>query len=86
MIEQYTALDVFRRFELDVGKTIYEKSPSAVTALSRLKQIRDYVKETIAAAFRSIRDAGRTIGAGSVEQIVRDAIRETLHVFEGFTA
>jgi hypothetical protein len=27
-IERFTAIDVFRRFELDVGKTIVEKAPS----------------------------------------------------------
>ena len=28
-IERFTAIDVFRRFELDVGKTIVEKAPTA---------------------------------------------------------
>ena len=40
-IETYTAIDVFRRFELDIGKTIVERAPSAVTALSRLKDVKD---------------------------------------------
>jgi len=83
-VERYTAIDVFRRFELDVGKTIYEKAPSAVMALSRLKQVRDYVKETVAASFRTLRDAGNAITAGRVQQVVREAIRETFQVFEGF--
>ncbi len=83
-IERYTALDVFRRFELDVGKAIVEKAPSAVTALSRLKQVRDYVKETVAASFRRLRDAGRAITSGRVSQVVQDALAETFHVFEGY--
>lgn len=83
-IERYTALDVFRRFELDVGKTIIEKAPTAVTALSRLKQVRDYVKEAVAASFRRLREAGRAITAGRVSQVVQDALAETFHVFEGY--
>lgn len=83
-IKRYSAIDVFRRFELDLGKTIVEKAPSAATALSRLKQVRDYVKEAVAAAFRKLRDAGRTLTAGRVSLVVRDALRETFQVFEGY--
>lgn len=83
-IERFTAIDVFRRFELDVGKTIVEKAPSAVTALSRLKEVRDYVKQSVAAAFRKLRDAGRSVNSGRISQVVRDALRETFEVFEGY--
>lgn len=83
-IERFTAIDVFRRFELDVGKTIVEKAPSAVTALSRLKEVRDYVKQSVAAAFRKLRDAERNLTSGRVSQVVRDALRETFDVFEGY--
>lgn len=83
-IERFTAIDVFRRFELDLGKTIVEKAPSAVTALSRLKEVRDYVKQSVAAAFRKLRDAGRNLTSGRISQVVRDALRETFEVFEGY--
>ena len=83
-VERYVALDVFRRFALDLGKTIQEKAPTAVAALSRLKQVREYAKETVAAAFRKLRAAGRTITTGRVGRLVRDALRETFEVFEGY--
>lgn len=83
-IERFTAHDVFRRFDLDVGQTIREKAPSATTALSRLKQARDYVKETVAAAFRKLREGGRTLTAGRISEVVRAALRETFDVFEGY--
>lgn len=83
-IERFTAYDVFRRFDLDVGQNIREKAPSATTALSRLKQARDYVKETVAASFRKLRDTGRTLTAGRISEVVREALRETFEVFEGY--
>lgn len=83
-IERFTAIDVFRRFELDVGKTIVEKAPSAVTALSRLKEVREYVKQSVAAACRKLRDAGRSLTSGRISQVVRDALKETFEVFEGY--
>jgi hypothetical protein len=84
VIERFTAHDVFRRFDLDVGQTIREKAPSTTTALSRLKQAREYVKETVAAAFRKLREAGRSLTAGKISQVVREALRETFEVFEGY--
>ena len=83
-IEQFAAIDVFRRFELDVGKTIVEKAPSAVTALARLKEVRDYVRQAIAASFRKLRDAGRALTAGRISQVVRYALKDSFEVFEGY--
>lgn len=83
-IERFTAHDVFRRFDLDVGQTIREKAPSVATGLSRLKQAREYVKETVAAAFRKLRAAGQTLTAGRITAVVRAALLETFQVFEGY--
>lgn len=83
-IERFTAHDVFRRFDLDVGQSIREKAPNVTTGLARLKQARDYVKETVAAAFRKLRDGGKALTAGRISEVVRDALRETFDVFEGY--
>lgn len=83
-IERFTANDVFHRFQLDTGKTIIEKAPSPTTALARLKQVRDYVKEAVAASFRKLRNAGKSLTAGRISHVVRDALRETFLVFEGY--
>ena len=37
-----------------------------------------------AAAFRRLRNAGRTLTAGRISQVVREALRETFDVFEGY--
>ncbi len=84
VIERFVAADVYRRLVLDVGRTIQDKAPSATTGLARLKQIREYVRETIAASFRKLREAGRRISTGRVSAIVRDAVRETMSVFEAY--
>ncbi len=83
-IERYVASDVFRRFDLDIGKTIIYKAPSASTGLARLKEIREYIRETVAASFRQLRDAGHRLIAGRITQIVQNALRETFQVFEGY--
>jgi hypothetical protein len=84
VIEHFTAHDVFRRFDLDVGQTIRDKAPNAAQGLARLKMASDYVKETVAAAFRKLQAAGKRLTAGRVSQVVREALRETFEVFEGY--
>jgi hypothetical protein len=83
-IERYVAADVFRRFELDLGKTIRDKAPDAVTGLGRLKEIRDYIRETVAASFRQLRDSMRQMLAGRITQIVQSALTDAFRVFEGY--
>jgi hypothetical protein len=84
VIEKFTAIDVARRFELDVGKHLLEKAPTATVAMARLKQMRAYIAETVAASFRRLRDQGRTLSPGRVARVVQAALRDTFEVFEGY--
>lgn len=84
VIERFVAIDVYRRFVLDLGKHIQDKASSAASGLARLKQVKDYIKECIAAAFRKLRDSGQRLSASRVNQIVRSALVETMQVFEGY--
>lgn len=84
-IEGFVAIDVYQRVMLDVGKYIQAKAPTATVALSRMKDIRDYIKQSVAATFRSMRKAGQRITAGRVNQVVRMALDETFRVFEEYS-
>jgi hypothetical protein len=83
-IERFVAIDVYRRFQLDLGKTIQDKAPTATVALARLKEVKDYIRETISAAFRKLRTAGSRVTTGSVNEFVRAALSESFQVFEGY--
>lgn len=83
-IERYVAGDVFRRFELDIGKTIIARAPNASTGVGRLKEIREYIRETVAASFRKLRDSGHRLATGLITQVVQIALLETFQVFEGY--
>jgi hypothetical protein len=84
VIERYVALDVFSRVQLDLGKTIQEKAPSASTALARLRDIRDYIKETVSSAFRKLRQVGQSLSTTRIGQILRQVLKETFEVFEEY--
>lgn len=82
VIETYTAEDVFRRLQLDLGKHIHDKAPSVSDALSRLAQIRDYVREVVSAAFKRLREAGVKLQNGHIASVVRSALAAAMEVFE----
>ena len=83
-VERFIAWDVFNRFQLDLGKTIQEKAPSVVSALSRLKEVRDFIMQTVAAEFRKLASGAGALGSGKVAAIVRDALGQVIGVFEGY--
>lgn len=83
-IERFVAIDVYQRAALDIGKTIQEKAPTATVSLARLKEVKDYIKQTVAAAFRKLRATGDRVTTGRVNQVVRAALEETFQVFEAY--
>ena len=52
VIEKFVAGDVFSRFNLDMGKDIIRNASSPASALSRLKEAKDYIKETVSSSFK----------------------------------
>lgn len=81
-IEKFVALDVYQRAALDIGKKIQERAPTAVIALTRLKDVKDYIKQTVAASFKKLRTSGNTVNTKSVKQVVSSALHATFEVFE----
>ena len=84
-IERFVAIDVYQRAMLDIGKTIQEKAPTATVAVSRLKEVKEYIKQTVAAAFRQLRSAGHRVTTGRINQFVRAALEEVFQVFEDYS-
>lgn len=84
IIERYVAADIFNRIELDIGKHVQDKAPSISAGLARLRDIKDYIKQAISSTFRRLRASGGQPTARRVAAIVRQTIRETFEVFEGY--
>ena len=86
VIERYVALDVYNRFCLDMLKTIMAKAPDQTTALARLKQVRSFITETVAASFRTVRDRGVPTTTSNIVNLTKQALAETFSVFEEYLA
>ena len=84
VIERFIAIDVYNKIILDVGKTLNEKAAIARIQLSRMKQIRDYVRETIAVKFRALRKSASALSARVISVLASQAMREAFGVFEDY--
>jgi hypothetical protein len=85
VVENFLATDIYNRISLDVGKAIQNKAPSATVALQRLQEVKNYVKQTVAARLRSLQTKGSPVTSKRVGEIVRATVRETFEVFESYT-
>ena len=83
VVERYTALDIFNNLALNIGKALQEKAPSISAGLIRLRELKNYVKQTVAAQFRDVRRTGQTLSPRTVAGIVRQTIQQTFDVFGG---
>lgn len=83
-IERFIGSDVYQRFALDLGDSIIAKAPSIATGLSRMKEVKDYITETVAAAFRANRGSVQQMSSGQVQAIAQQALRDAFDIFEGY--
>jgi hypothetical protein len=83
-VERFVAIDVYQRAMLDIGKAIQASAPTATVGLARLKEVKEYIKQAVAASFRKLRGNGQRVTTGRVNEVVRAALEETFKVFEEY--
>ena len=83
VVERYLAFDVYNRAILDLGNAIRDNAPSPSAALARMREIKNYIRETIAAQFRRLR-AASVLSTGMVGRIASQALQASFEVFEDY--
>lgn len=83
VIERFLAFDIYNRLMLDLGKAIQDKAPSISAELARVREIKNYVKQTVSAEFRKLQKEGQTLNSQRIAAIARQAIQDALDVFQG---
>lgn len=83
VIERFISGDVFARFNLDMGKNIMKNASSPASALSRLKEAKDYIKETVSSSFKKIITTA-TITSRAIVTLIRETLGDAFHVFESY--
>ncbi len=82
VIEKFIANDVFARFNLDMGKSILNNAPTNVAA-SRLKEAKDYIRESVYTKFREKITKDRT-SPSSIRNLIQDVLTEAFEIFESY--
>lgn len=85
VIETFLATDIYQRIALDVGKHIQDKAPNAAAGVNRLKQIKEYVRETVKSSFKKIGNNPSSLPQHKITQLARSVIEDTYEVFEDYT-
>ncbi|TIO04077.1 MAG: hypothetical protein E5X88_33405 [Mesorhizobium sp.] len=83
VVEGYIAHDLAHRIELDVGKAVLDKADSYAEGVERLQDMKSYVRQEVARAFRARRGTqpmSRQNAASMSDAILRD----TFDIFESY--
>jgi hypothetical protein len=86
VIERFTAHEVYGRFLLDLQQAVIKAAGDPQTALSRLRQIREFIAAEVSSAFQSIRDRGNPATTVDVTRLTAQALKATMTVFEEYVA
>lgn len=84
VLERFVSMDVYRRFALDVGKHIQDKAPTSTVAMSRLRQAKEYIRETVIASFQRVRTGGRALSRSGIVRLVQRVLRDAFDVFSEY--
>ena len=84
LTERFVAYDVCHRIELDVGKAMFLKAADPATAVKRIEELRQYVREKVSAVFREKSKQGTGLTRREAAVITAGVIRDTLAVFEEY--
>ncbi len=84
LIENYVTEDLMYRIELDVGKAVFDKASDATVATRRLEEMKQYIRELVAANFRARRQKGQRITKDNGSRFIAGIIQDTFKVFEEF--
>lgn len=84
VIESYIASDLTHRIELDVGKAILDKAPNYAQGVDRLEEMKAYVRQEVARAFRARVNIGQTMNRQVAASLASDIVRDTFEIFESY--
>ncbi|MCZ7663810.1 MAG: hypothetical protein M5U22_13165 [Thermoleophilia bacterium] len=82
VLERHLVYEIHYRVQLDIGKAVLNNAPSPIAAMRRLDEIRDYIKETVAATFRKHRANGSPLTTAQATRMANEVLEDTFTVFE----
>lgn len=84
VVERHLVYEIHYRVQLDVGRCVLDKAPSPAIAMKRLDEIRDYIQETVASAFRERRSTRAPLTTAEATKMATSVLEDTFAVFEEY--
>ena len=84
IVESYIAHDLAHRIELDVGKAVLDKAPNYAEGVERLEEMKAYVRQEIARAFRARESIGQKLSQQNAAALSSAVLRDTFEIFESY--
>lgn len=83
VVEGYIAHDLAHRIELDVGKAILDKAANYAEGVERLQEMKAYVRQEVARAFRARQSTG-PMTRQNAAALSNSILRDTFDIFESY--
>lgn len=80
VLQRHLVHEISQEIELD----ILEKASNPFDVTRRLNEVRDYVEQAVAAAFRRVHTSGKKLDAATASTLASSTIRGTFTVFEEY--
>lgn len=82
--QAYVGEDLCRRVDLDIGKAIIDKAPTQAVGVARLEEMKAYIRQEVARAFRTRSERGQRLTRQNASSLVAGVLESTFEVFEGY--
>jgi len=82
LIESFLGYEAFYRLSLDIGQVFESSSLSPRDSVTRMKEMRDYLKAEITVQVEALRSAASPASFGQLQSVLQSAIENTFAVYE----
>ncbi len=83
LIESFLGYEAFYRLSLDIGQVFEDSALSPRDRVTRMKEIREYLKAEMSAQVSALRANRSEATSGQLQSILQHAIENTFAVYEG---
>ena len=83
LIESFLGYEAFHRLCLDIGQVFEDSTLSPRDRVTRMKEMRDYLKAELGAQIEALRIDTPNAASGQLQSILQNALQNTFAVYEG---
>lgn len=83
LIESFLGYEAFHRLSLDIGQVFEDPSISPRTRVTRMREMRDYLRAELSAQVEALRRSKPHATSSQLQSVLQGAIENTFLVYEG---